>query len=108
MALGVVGTSNNICTDTLDGWTDEETTALKKGIREHGTRWSEISKLVGPNKSHYQCKEFYFSFRKKLGLDLLVQEYKKVKFITYTKIKLKNLIYAIYSFRQMAVNKNLL
>lgn len=77
MALGVVGTSNNISTDTLDGWTDEETNALKKGIREHGTRWSEISKLVGPNKSHYQCKEFYFSFRKKLGLDLLVQEFKK-------------------------------
>lgn len=77
MALGVVGTSNNISTDTLDGWTDEETNALKKGIREHGTRWSEISKLVGQNKSHYQCKEFYFSFRKKLGLDLLVQEYKK-------------------------------
>lgn len=78
MALGVVGTSNNISSDTLDGWTDEETNSLKKGIREHGTRWSEISKLVGPNKSHYQCKEFYFSFRKKLGLDLLVQEFKKV------------------------------
>ncbi|XP_050443089.1 uncharacterized protein LOC126847091 isoform X3 [Adelges cooleyi] len=77
MALGVVGTTNNMSTDSLDGWTDEETNALKKGIREHGTRWSEISKLVGPNKSHYQCKEFYFSFRKKLGLDLLVQEYKK-------------------------------
>ncbi|XP_050519955.1 uncharacterized protein LOC126893623 isoform X3 [Daktulosphaira vitifoliae] len=77
MALGVVGTTNNINTDSLDGWTDEETNALKKGIREHGTRWSEISKLVGPNKSHYHCKEFYFSFRKKLGLDLLVQEYKK-------------------------------
>lgn len=91
MALGVVGTSNTISIDTLDGWTDEETNALKKGIREHGTRWSEISKLIGPNKSHYQCKEFYFSFRKKLGLDLLVQEYKKVysfKFLLKSKLKL--------------------
>lgn len=78
MSLGVVGTSNNISGDALDGWTDEETNALKKGIRAHGTHWNEISKLVGPNKTHYQCKDFYYSFRKKLGLDLLVQEYKKV------------------------------
>ncbi|KAL1129784.1 hypothetical protein AAG570_012728 [Ranatra chinensis] len=58
-------------------WTDEETEALKKGIKTHGTRWSEVSQMVGPTKSQHQCKNFFFNYRKKLGLDQLVQEYNK-------------------------------
>lgn len=58
-------------------WTEEETDALKKGLKEFGTSWSKVSEKVG-TKTHHQCKSFYFNCRKKLGLDLLVQEYNKV------------------------------
>lgn len=59
-------------------WTDEETEALKRGISEHGTKWSEVSQVVGSSKTQYQCKTFYFNYRKKLGLDAALQEYNKV------------------------------
>ncbi|XP_018902999.2 uncharacterized protein Smr isoform X4 [Bemisia tabaci] len=58
-------------------WTDEETELLKTGMREHGTRWSEVCKIVGHSKTQHQCKNFYFNYRKKLGLDLILQEYNK-------------------------------
>ena len=58
-------------------WTEEETEALKRGLKEYGISWSKISEKVG-SKTHHQCKSFYFNCRKKLGLDLLVQEYNKV------------------------------
>jgi hypothetical protein len=32
-------------------------------------------------KSDLQCRNFYFNFRKKYGLDALVQEFKKVGFV---------------------------
>jgi nuclear receptor co-repressor 1 len=59
-------------------WTEEETEALKRGIKTYGTRWSEVSQIVGATKSQHQCKNFFFNYRKKLGLDQLVQEYNKV------------------------------
>lgn len=59
-------------------WTDEEMDALKKALKEHGTSWSKVAEKVG-TKTHHQCKSFYFNCRKKLGLDLLVQEYNKVR-----------------------------
>lgn len=59
-------------------WTEEETEALKKGLRTYGTRWSEICQLVGPTKSQHQCKNFYFNYRKKLGLDQLLQKSKVI------------------------------
>ncbi|EEB13721.1 hypothetical protein Phum_PHUM254210 [Pediculus humanus corporis] len=58
-------------------WTEEETEALKRGLKEYGISWSKIAEKVG-SKTHHQCKSFYFNCRKKLGLDLLVQEYNKV------------------------------
>lgn len=64
-------------------WTDEETELLKTGMREHGTRWSEVCKIVGHSKTQHQCKNFYFNYRKKLGLDLILQEYNKVSPIPY-------------------------
>uniref|UniRef100_A0A1B6DW30 Nuclear receptor corepressor 1 n=1 Tax=Clastoptera arizonana TaxID=38151 RepID=A0A1B6DW30_9HEMI len=58
-------------------WTEEETEALKKGIKEHGNRWSEVSRVVGSSKTQHQCKNFFFNYRKKLGLDQILQEYNK-------------------------------
>lgn len=60
-------------------WTDEETEALKRAISEHGTKWSEVAQVVGSSKSQYQCKTYYFNYRKKLGLDSALQEYNKVR-----------------------------
>lgn len=59
-------------------WTEEETEAAKSAIREHGTNWAKVAEKVGSNKTQHQCKNFYFNYRKKLGLDNLVQEYNKV------------------------------
>lgn len=59
-------------------WTEEETEAAKCAIREHGTNWAKVAEKVGSNKTQHQCKNFYFNYRKKLGLDSLVQEYNKV------------------------------
>uniref|UniRef100_A0A8D8UCU2 Nuclear receptor corepressor 1 n=1 Tax=Cacopsylla melanoneura TaxID=428564 RepID=A0A8D8UCU2_9HEMI len=67
-------------TSPLLRWTEEETELLKKGLRECGTKWSEVSAIVGPSKTMHQCKSFYLSYRKNLGLDLLVQEYNKNHF----------------------------
>lgn len=67
----------------LTKWTDEEIEALKRGIAEHGTKWSEVSQMVGPSKTQYQCKTFYFNYRKKLGLDVALQEYNKVGILGY-------------------------
>ncbi|KAJ9589596.1 hypothetical protein L9F63_017181, partial [Diploptera punctata] len=58
-------------------WTEEETEAAKRAIREHGTNWAKVAEKVGSNKTQHQCKNFYFNYRKKLGLDNLVQEYNK-------------------------------
>ena len=59
-------------------WTEDETELLKKALREHGTNWQRVSEAVGGTKTHHQCKNFYFNYRKKIGLDALVQEYHKV------------------------------
>ncbi|KAK3919063.1 Nuclear receptor corepressor 1 [Frankliniella fusca] len=58
-------------------WTEDETELLKKALREHGTNWQRVSEAVGGTKTHHQCKNFYFNYRKKIGLDALVQEYNK-------------------------------
>lgn len=60
-------------------WTEDETELLKKALREHGTNWQRVSEAVGGTKTHHQCKNFYFNYRKKIGLDALVQEYHKVR-----------------------------
>ena len=59
-------------------WTDEEMEALKLAIAEHGTKWSEVSQMVGTSKTQYQCKTLYFNYRRTLGLDAAMQEYNKV------------------------------
>lgn len=85
--LSAMGVVSNVGEDTntsptsvsqLFKWTDEETEALKRGITEHGTKWSEIAQLVGPTKTPYQCRTYFFFNRKKLGLDVALQEFNKV------------------------------
>ncbi|XP_054715965.1 nuclear receptor corepressor 1-like isoform X2 [Uloborus diversus] len=59
-------------------WTEEEMESAKHGLRQHGTDWEAISKLVG-TKNKDQCRNFYFNYKRKFGLEDIVQEYKKLK-----------------------------
>ncbi|CAL8136041.1 unnamed protein product [Orchesella dallaii] len=59
-------------------WTDDEIETMKKTLVEFGTDWRKLSEKIN-SKSDLQCRNFYFNFRKKYGLDALVQEYKKSK-----------------------------
>ncbi|CAG7829944.1 unnamed protein product [Allacma fusca] len=59
-------------------WTDEEIDTFKKALVELGTDWCKLSERIS-TKSDLQCRNFYFNFRKKHGLDALVQEFKKSK-----------------------------
>ncbi|XP_021953733.1 uncharacterized protein LOC110850604 isoform X3 [Folsomia candida] len=59
-------------------WSDEEIEWMKKGLSEVGTDWVKLSERI-PSKSELQCRNFYFNFRKKFGLESLVQEHKKSK-----------------------------
>lgn len=59
-------------------WTDEEIESAKRALKDVGLNWTRIAERVGTTKTSHQCKNFYFNYRKKLGLDQLVQEYNKV------------------------------
>lgn len=61
-------------TDSKKQWTDEELEQLRRALREHGTNWRVISGIV-PGKDEHQCKSYYLSQRKKLGLGQDVAEY---------------------------------
>lgn len=55
-------------------WTDEELEQLRRMLREHGTNWPKVSEQI-PGKTNHQCKNYYLTYRKKLGLDQAVAEY---------------------------------
>ena len=59
-------------------WTDEETEKMKSGLRAHGRSWPQVSERV-PTRTAEQCKKFFYDNRKRLGLDKIVSEYKKVR-----------------------------
>lgn len=55
-------------------WADEELEQLRKALREHGTNWHKVADQIA-GKSNHQCKTYYLTYRKKLGLDQVVAEY---------------------------------
>lgn len=95
MTMGIGGSSedassrpsspNNGSTSPLLRWSEEETELLRKGLRECGTKWTEVSAIVGSSKTSHQCKSFYMSYRKSLGLDVLVEQFNKTHFGTERK-----------------------
>ena len=58
-------------------WTDAEVELLKIGLRSHGNNWDKIGPSL-PEKTPDQCKKYFYRMRKKLQLDKIVMEYKKV------------------------------
>ncbi|GIY85086.1 hypothetical protein CDAR_398251 [Caerostris darwini] len=59
-------------------WTDSETDLIKQGLSQHGTDWESVASVVS-TKSKEQCRQFFFSFKRKMGLDDIVHEFKKSK-----------------------------
>ncbi|XP_015919467.1 nuclear receptor corepressor 2 isoform X2 [Parasteatoda tepidariorum] len=58
-------------------WSDEEMDLIKEGLKQHGMDWEAVSNLVN-TKTKQQCRNFYFNYRRKYGLEDIVQEYKKL------------------------------
>lgn len=57
-------------------WNDDEMQTAKDGLRQYGANWEAIANMVG-SKNKEQCRNFYFNYKRKLGLDEILQEYKK-------------------------------
>lgn len=55
-------------------WSDEELELLRKALREHGTNWAKVAEQIS-GKTNHQCKNYYFTYRKKFNLDQVVAEY---------------------------------
>lgn len=58
-------------------WTEEEMEIAKRGLQEHGTDWKSISDMV-QTKTKEQCKNFYFNYKRKLGLEDIIREYREI------------------------------
>ncbi|XP_076364606.1 uncharacterized protein LOC143253915 isoform X2 [Tachypleus tridentatus] len=71
-----VGSTSNCEATESSRWTEEEMEIAKRGLKEHGTNWAVIAEMV-TTKSKEQCKNFYFNYKRKYGLEEIVQEYKQ-------------------------------
>ncbi|XP_034945061.1 uncharacterized protein Smr isoform X3 [Chelonus insularis] len=59
---------------TARQWSEDDLKQLRRALREHGTNWQKVSEQIN-GKSNHQCKNYYLTYRKKLGLDQVVAEY---------------------------------
>ncbi|XP_059487311.1 nuclear receptor corepressor 2 isoform X2 [Neocloeon triangulifer] len=65
-----------------DDWTDKEVEVFCNAIQEHGSQWNKVATVLSTSdgcsaKTHYQCKAFFQKNQKKLGLNALMNEYRK-------------------------------
>lgn len=51
------------------------------GLKDYGRDWEAIARRV-MTKTGAQCKNFYFNYKKKLQLELLVLEHERTKVIS--------------------------
>lgn len=59
-------------------WTEEEMEMAKRGLREYGTDWPAVASVV-QSKSKEQCRNFYFNYKRKLGLDEIVRTFREAQ-----------------------------
>ncbi|XP_064459282.1 nuclear receptor corepressor 1-like isoform X2 [Ornithodoros turicata] len=57
-------------------WSEEEMELAKKCLREYGTDWPAVASVV-KSKTKEQCKNFYFNYKRKFGLDELVRAFRE-------------------------------
>ena len=72
----MTGVENAMDQENVD-WSPEETEMAKQSLRQNGNNWAKMAEKI-TSKTEEQCKQFFYSQRKKLQLDKIVQEFKKV------------------------------
>jgi len=71
----MTGVENAMDQENVD-WSPEETEMAKQSLRQNGNNWAKMAEKI-TSKTEEQCKQFFYSQRKKLQLDKIVQEFKK-------------------------------
>jgi len=72
-------TASTAATNNEEGtWTDEQIEQMKVLLKANGRNWSLVAERLVGGKSAEQCKKFFYARRKKLNLDKIVLEYKRV------------------------------
>jgi hypothetical protein len=66
-------------------WLEDEIETLKNCLKICGRNWGLISQKLNETKTPEQCKKFFYNNRKKLQLDKLVTEYKRVRYLRVLK-----------------------
>lgn len=59
-------------------WSEKEIEIALQGLKDCGRDWEAIARRV-ITKTGAQCKNFYFNYKKKLQLELLVAEHESIK-----------------------------
>jgi len=64
-------------------WSDEHTDLVKVLLKAHGRNWNLVAEKMGGGRTAEQCKKFFYTNRKKLNLDKIVLEYKRVSLVAF-------------------------